>query len=83
MLAHVTPRKRDVRKLFPNMETVTFFLSDCSISWMCRLLVTDALPYSCFRLSLFFQSSSPLFFNSANLDGKCAKKGIQRQTLRT
>ena len=35
---------------------------------MCRPLV--ALPYSCFRINLFFQSSSPLFFNSASLGGR-------------
>lgn len=63
-----------LRRLWPSMESVTFFLSDCSTSWICRLLVADTLLYSCFRLSLFFQSSSPLFFNSASLGEKHAKQ---------
>lgn len=59
-----------VGQFIPNMVPITFFVSDCSIScsWARELRsTTDTLEYSCFLLSLFFQSSSPLFFSSASL----------------
>lgn len=61
------------KMFFPNRDRVTFFNS-CSTSCICTLRsATGAFAYSCFLLSLLFQSSSPLFFSKANLQGKACQ----------
>lgn len=52
---------------FSRPRDLTLLCSSSSESGRCMLAPAKVCPNSCFLLSLFFQSSSPLFFNSANL----------------